>query len=208
MYINCQTRYLFSCLTFFSFSLFANINMDNTCFYLNDNYLEKEESDKVCLSYYTEDDWLGSKWNKNIASIKVPLNMRVDIFSGYSFTGESMSLYQNTNSADLDRYIGYNYYSTQGHNILLKKHHQHIDANGQSSSIFYSHAGQIMTAFVGQGFDRNLYCLSSTNRRSNSLNLDLAFTYCDFNNSGQNWFPRKIADKVYSLIREAVRHYL
>ncbi|AHK18011.1 hypothetical protein BF17_00505 [Yersinia similis] len=237
MYINYQTRYLFSCLTFFSFSSFANINMDNACFYLNDNYLEKEESDKVCLSYYTEDDWLDSKWNKNISSIRVPLSMRVDIFSGYSFTGEYISLYQDTNLADLEqygfknnissyrvlpknlypenkrvvlsynsevfseRYIGYNYYSTQGHNILLKKYHQHIDADGQSASIFYSHAGQIMTAFIGQGFDRNIYCLSPTNRRSNSLSLDVAFTYCDFNNSGQNWFPRKIADKVVLINR-------
>jgi hypothetical protein len=205
---------------------------NNVCFYLNDNYIEREKDDKFCVPYYTEGAWLHSKWNEGIASIKVPSNMRVDIFKGLAFTGTSVSLYQDTNTAGLDKYgfrnnissyrvlpknlypddkrvifsyhseffsekyFGYSYYVTRGHDILLGKYHQHINADGQSGSVFYSHAGQIMTAFAGQGVDRNLYCLSPTSRRDNGLNIDVAFSYCDFNNPGQNWFPDKITDKV------------
>lgn len=53
-----------------------------------------------------------------------------------------------------------------------------------------------MTAFIGQGFDRNLYCLSPVDRRSNKLDANVAFTYCDFNNSGQNWFPKMVENKL------------
>ncbi|CNI04087.1 N-acetyltransferase GCN5 [Yersinia intermedia] len=207
-------------------------NEDNVCFYSKDNYSEKEDGTKFCVPYYTEDEWLFSQWNNNIASIKIPFNLRVDVFSDYSFLGKAASFYKNTNAAELatygltadissylvlpknlysenhrvifnyhsdifpDSYFSYDYYVNNGHSILLTKQSQPIDANGQSSYLFYSHAGQIMTAFIGQGFDRNLYCLSPVDRRSNKLDANVAFTYCDFNNSGQNWFPKMVENKL------------
>lgn len=95
-----------------------------------------------------------------------------------------------------ENYFSYNYYTNSGHSIFLVKQKLPIGIDGQSSYIFYSHAGQIMTAFWGLGFERNLYCLMPTDRRNNSLNADVAFTYCDFNNTGQNWFPATVAEKT------------
>lgn len=94
-----------------------------------------------------------------------------------------------------ENYLSYNYYTNSGHSMFLAKQKQLIGIDGRSSYIFYSHAGQIMTAFVGLGFERNLYCLTPTERRSSSSNVDVAFTYCDFNNTGQNWFPTTVAEK-------------
>ncbi|MFA3761989.1 hypothetical protein [Yersinia sp. 2466 StPb PI] len=207
-------------------------NEDNVCFYSKDNYSEKEDGTKFCVPYYTEDEWLFSQWNNNIASIKIPLNLRVEVFSDYSFLGKSASLYKNTNAAELaqygltadissyrvlpkslypenkrvtfnyhsdilaEKYFSYDYYVNNGHSIFLTKQSQPIGADGQSSYFFYSHAGQIMTAFIGQGFDRNLYCLSPVVRRSSQLDADVAFTYCDFNNSGQYWFPQVVENEI------------
>ncbi|WP_235921496.1 peptidase inhibitor family I36 protein [Yersinia artesiana] len=95
-----------------------------------------------------------------------------------------------------ENYFSYNYYTNSGHSMFLVKQKQPIGIDGHSSYIFYSHAGQIMTAFFGLGFERNLYCLTPTDRRSSSLNADVAFTYCDFNNTGQNWFPATVAEKT------------
>ncbi|MEY4921453.1 MAG: hypothetical protein RLY17_170 [Pseudomonadota bacterium] len=205
---------------------------DNVCFYSNDNYTEKADGKKFCVPYYTEDEWLFSQWNNNIASIKIPFNLRVDIFSDYYFTGNSVSLYSDTNSGALANYglmtdissyrvlpknlypaakriafkfnseifsenhFSYNYYTNSEHSILLAKQSQPIGVDGESSYIFYSHAGQIMTAFFGLGFERNLYCLMPTSRRSGILNADVAFTYCDFNNLGQIWFPETVGEKI------------
>ncbi|CNH01795.1 Uncharacterised protein [Yersinia pekkanenii] len=58
-----------------------------------------------------------------------------------------------------------------------------------------------MTAFFGLGFERNLYCLMPADRRSGSLNADVAFTYCDFNNSGQTWFPVTVEEKIVLINR-------
>ncbi|MFW5389521.1 hypothetical protein V1952_21900, partial [Yersinia sp. 2542 StPb PI] len=207
-------------------------NEDNVCFYSKDNYSEKEDGTKFCVPYYTEDEWLFSQWNNNIASIKIPLNLRVEVFSDYSFLGKSATLYKSTNAAELaqygltadissyrvlpknlypenkrvtfnyhsdifaEKYFSYDYYVNNGHSIFLTKQSQPIGADGQSSYFFYSHAGQIMTAFIGQGFDRNLYCLSPVVRRSSQLDADVAFTYCDFNNSGQYWFPQVVENEI------------
>lgn len=48
-----------------------------------------------------------------------------------------------------------------------------------------------MTAFSGQGFDRNLYCLFPADRRKGNLAADVTFSYCDIGNKGQAWFPQK-----------------
>lgn len=205
---------------------------DNVCFYSNDNYTEKGDGKKFCVPYYTEDEWLFSQWNNNIASIKIPSNFRVDVFSDYSFSGSSASLYSDANSHVLanyglmgdissyrvlpknlypsnkriafnfnstifsENYFSYNYYANSGNSIFLVKQSQPIGVDGESSYIFYSYAGQIMTAFFGLGFERNLYCLMPTQRRSGNLNANVAFTYCDFNNSGQTWFLDTVDGKT------------
>ncbi|CNK43502.1 acetyltransferase domain-containing protein [Yersinia frederiksenii] len=219
-------------LVFISLNAMSDhFNDDNVCFYSADNYVERSDSKRFCVPYYTEDEWLFSQWNNNISSIKIPLNIQVDIFSDFSFTGNAKSLYQDTNADDLrkyglmsdissyrvlpktlypaskrivfnyhsdlfpEKYFGYNYYISHGHSIILTRKHHPTDADGQSSSIFYSHAGQIMTAFTGQGFDRNLYCLHTTDRRKNKLSAEVTFSYCDFSNLGQRWLPKKIEGK-------------
>ncbi|AHM75329.1 hypothetical protein [Yersinia hibernica] len=229
---------IFYVLVFISFNVMSDhFNDDNTCFYSSDNYLEKSDSKKFCVPSYTEDEWLFSQWNNNISSIKVPLNIQVDVFSDFSFTGKSKSLYQDTNAADLinyglmsdissyrvlpkklypdnkrihfnyhselfsEKYVGYNYYLSRGHSIILTREEQPRDIDGQSSSIFYSHAGQIMSAFSGQGFDRNLYCLHVADLRKGKQSADVAFSYCDFSNPGQRWFPEKIEAK-FALVNQ------
>lgn len=224
---------IFYLLTFISFNTISDhFYDDNVCFYSGDNYTEKGDAKKFCVPHYTEDEWLFSQWNNNISSIKIPFNMQVDIFSDFSFTGKSASLYKNTNTTDLrayglisdissyrvlpkrlypdnkrivfsynsnlfsEKHLGYNYYRSRGHSIILGRENQPTDADGQSSSIFYSHAGQIMTAFTGQGFDRNIYCLHPADLRQDALSADVAFTYCDFGNPGQRWLTEKIEEKV------------
>lgn len=233
MNVNVQSmKILFPFIFISSVSIAAPMSEDNACFYSNDNYTEKGGGSKFCVPYYTEDEWIFIQWNNNISSISVPPNMRVDIFSDFSFTGKSASLYKNTNSDDLARYglqsdissyrvlprnlyadnkrvafsynsalfpekhFSYNYHLTRGNGISLIKQDQVVGMDGESSYIFYSHAGQIMTAFIGQGFDRNLYCLSPVKMRPNRSDIDVAFTYCDFNNSGQNWIPKKLKSKM------------
>ncbi len=229
MNINNQLGKVFYTLFFISCSSMSNhFDEDNVCFYSNDGYTEKGDSKKFCVPYYTEDEWLFSQWNNNISSIKIPLNLQVDVFSDFSFTGKTASFYKNTNSAELkecglisdissyrvlpkklyssnngvvfnynsnlfpEKYLNYSYYLSRGHSILLRRKDQPIDIDSQSSSIFYSHAGQIMTAFSGQGFDRNIYCLLPADRRKGNLAADVAFSYCDIGNTGQIWFPQKI----------------
>ncbi|WP_174634788.1 hypothetical protein [Yersinia thracica] len=233
MNINDQVYKMFYSVIFISFGAISNSSDDdNVCFYSGDNYIEKGDSKRFCVPSYTEDEWLFSQWNNNISSIKIPLNFKVDIFSDFSFSGKSVSLYKNTNAAELEKngltsdissyrvfpkslypsnkriifnyhsklfsekYIGYNYYLSRGHSIILSRKSQPSDVGSQSSSIFYSHTGQIMTAFPGQGFDRNLYCLLPAEQRSSNLEANVTFSYCDFGNSGQRWFPQKIAGKT------------
>ncbi|HDL8050405.1 TPA: hypothetical protein PXQ37_002145, partial [Yersinia enterocolitica] len=233
MNINNQINKVFYSLIFISCSSMSNhFDEDNVCFYSNDGYIEKGGSKKFCVPSYTEDEWLFSQWNNNIASIKIPLNLQVDVFSDFSFTGRSASFYKSTNSAELEkyglisdissyrvlpkelyssnkriiftyhshlfpeRYLSYNYYLSRGHSILLSRKDQPIDIDSQSSSVFYSHAGQIMTAFAGQGFDRNLYCLFPADRREGNLAADVTFSYCDIGNKGQVWLPQKIKDQT------------
>ncbi|CFR23271.1 hypothetical protein [Yersinia kristensenii] len=233
MNINNQVSKVFYSLIFISFSAISNhFNDDNVCFYSGDNYTEKGDSKKFCVPSYTEDEWLFSQWNNNISSIKIPLNFQVDVFSDFSFSGKSVSIYKNTNAAELEKYglisdissyrvspkslypsnkrvifnyhsnlfqekyIGYNYYLSRGHSILLSRKDKPSDIDSQSSSVFYSYTGQIMTAFSGQGFDRNLYCLLPTDLRAGKLTADVAFSYCDFGTPGQRWFPQKIAEKI------------
>ncbi|WP_267248717.1 hypothetical protein [Yersinia sp. Marseille-Q5920] len=233
MNINVQVCKVFYSLVFISFSAISNsFDDDNVCFYSVDNYIEKGDSKKFCVPSYTEDEWLFSQWNNNISSIKIPLNFQVDVFSDFSFSGKSVSLYKNTNAAELERngltsdissyrvfpktlypsnkriifsyrsklfqekYIGYNYYLSSGHSILLSRKSRPSDVDSQSSSIFYSHTGQIMTAFTGQGFDRNIYCLLPADRRKDNLKAGVTFSYCDFSNPGQRWLPQKIANKI------------
>ncbi|MFL4557628.1 hypothetical protein ACH19I_13690 [Yersinia kristensenii] len=233
MNINNQVSKILYSLIFISFSAISNhFNDDNVCFYSGDNYTEKGDSRKFCVPSYTEDEWLFSQWNNNISSIKIPLNFQVDIFSDFSFSGKSVSLYKSTNTAGLEKYglnsdissyrvspkslypknkriifnyhsnlfpekyIGYNYYLSRGHSILLSQKDKPSDIDSQSSSIFYSHTGQIMTAFSGQGFDRNLYCLLPADLRKGHLKADVAFSYCNMGTIGQSWSPQKIEDKI------------
>ncbi|OWF82707.1 hypothetical protein [Yersinia alsatica] len=233
MNVNNKVNKIFYLLIFISSNAISdNFHDNNVCFYSGDNYLEKAGAKKFCVPYYTEDEWLFSQWNNNIASIKIPFNMQVDIFSDFSFTGKSASLYNSANTADLkalgliadissyrvlpkklypdskrlvfnynsnlfpEKYFGYNYYRSRGHSIVLSRESQPTGADAQSSSIFYSHTGQIMTAFIGQGFDRNIYCLHPADLRQDIVSADVAFTYCDFGNPGQRWLPKKIDGKI------------
>lgn len=105
MNINNQINKVFYSLIFISCSSMSNhFDEDNVCFYSNDGYIEKGGSKKFCVPSYTEDEWLFSQWNNNIASIKIPLNLQVDVFSDFSFTGRSASFYKSTNSAELEKY--------------------------------------------------------------------------------------------------------
>ncbi|WP_186373520.1 hypothetical protein [Yersinia rohdei] len=229
---NCNIGKLCYMVIFISFNVMSDsFHAENVCFYSGDNYTEKGDSRKFCVPIYTEDEWLFRQWNNNISSIKIPPHIRVDIFSDFSFTGQSASLYQDTNSADLranglianissyrvlpknlypddkrisfkynsnlfsEKYFGYNYYASRGHSIILTRKKTPIDIDGRSSSIFYSHSGQIMTAFSGEGFDRNIYCLHPESLRKGGRAADVGFTYCDIANPGQSWLPKKINEK-------------
>lgn len=233
MNINNKVGKILYVLFVITFNAISNdFDDDNVCFYSGDNYTEKGGGKKFCVPYYTEDEWLFTQWNNNVSSIKIPLNFQVDVFSDFSFMGKSVSLYKNTNAAELEKYglisdissyrvmpkkiyssnkkiifnyhsnlfqekyLSYDYYLSRGHNILLSRKDKPTDIDSQSSSIFYSHTGQIMTAFSGQGFDRNIYCLLPADLRKGNLKADVAFSYCDMGTTGQIWSPQKIEGKV------------
>ncbi len=233
MNINNKVGKILYVLFVITFNAISNdFDDDNVCFYSGDNYTEKGGGKRFCVPYYTEDEWLFTQWNNNVSSIKIPLNFQVDVFSDFSFMGKSVSLYKNTNAAELEKYglisdissyrvmpkkiyssnkkivfnyhsnifqekhLSYDYYLSRGHNVLLSRKEKPTDIDSQSSSIFYSHTGQIMTAFSGQGFDRNIYCLLPADLRRGNLKADVAFSYCDMGTTGQIWSPQKIEGKV------------